>query len=101
MGRCLVFVLFLSASCSAFSADAYKCVGHDGKVSFAAQPCAPDQGVSSWQARTQRTQLKSVSVDDAKPDNINQRATKILQAGYRTHITYKVKIVPAPGQKAP
>ncbi len=101
MGRCLVFVLFLSASCSAFSADAYKCMGHDGKVSFAAQPCAPDQGVSTWQARTQRTQLHSVAADDATPDSINQRATKILQAGYRTHIIYKVNIVPAPGQKTP
>ncbi|MEF9671625.1 DUF4124 domain-containing protein [Pseudomonas sp. MWU13-2100] len=101
MGRCLAFVFLLGASCPAFSADAYKCVSHGGKVSFAAQPCAPDQGVSSWQARTQLTQLHSVSADDAKPDAINQRAMKVLQAGYHTRIVYKVNIVPGPGQKAP
>ena len=101
MGRCLVFVLLLGASCSAFSADAYKCVSPDGKVSFAAQPCAPDQGVSSWQARTQRTQLHSVSADEGKADAINQRAMRILQAGYHTRILYKVNVVPGSGQTAP
>ncbi|NWA26894.1 DUF4124 domain-containing protein [Pseudomonas gingeri] len=101
MGRCLVLVLLFGVSCSAFSADAYKCVGHDGKVSFAAQPCAPDQGVSTWEARTQRTQLHSVSADEGKADAINQRATKILQAGYHTRIIYKVNIIPSAGQTTP
>ena len=41
------------------------------------------------------------SADEGKADAINQRAMKILQAGYHARIIYKVNVVPGSGQTAP
>lgn len=89
-----MFLALLAGPFATAHADVYKCVGHDGKISFASTPCGPEKGAASWQNATKRTRLKSVVAEDAIPKNINERATKILQADYRTKIDYKVIIVP-------
>jgi len=101
MGKFWFFMILAVTSATAIAGDAYKCVGNDGKVSFASQPCAPGQGVSTWLAHTQHTELHSLVPQDASADAINKRATRILRTSYRAAIHYKVSIVPAAGQKTP
>lgn len=95
MDKFLIFAVLLAGPFSVANADVYKCTGTDGRVSFASIPCMPDKGLSTWETATKRTVLTSVSAEDAKPENINQRATDILRSGYHTHYHYKVVYVPA------
>lgn len=88
-------ILLLSLGCMAnAAADVYKCTRLDGKVSFASVPCKPEVGAATWESTTERTKLRSVNEEDAKPQTINERATDIMRKGYNTRIKYTVKIVP-------
>lgn len=94
MTRHLSLFLLLLGGVGDASADVYKCTRLDGKVSYASVPCKPEVGAATWQSPTERTKLRSVNEEDAKPQTINERATDILRKGYNTRIKYTVKIVP-------
>lgn len=98
MAKYLTLLALLGLPFSAARADAYKCVSKEGKVSFAAVPCPPDQGDASFEAKTKTTRLKSVSAADADPKHINEQALKVLQSPTSTRWKYNVKIIPAASQ---
>ena len=81
-------------------ADAYKCTGANGRVSFSFVPCPVTRGDTEWARKVEQAQWVSVNPEDAKPDVINKRATDILKASYRTKVRYTVHYLPG-GAPAP
>lgn len=77
--------------CTVASADAFKCVDPQGRVTFAQVPCPPEQGQASWAASTARTRLYSLNPDEDTPQKLNEKALKILQSGYNVKYNYKVE----------
>lgn len=76
-------VLALGISCAA-SGEVFKCVGHDGKVSFASTPCPDYVGESMLQRPGQR--LSSDWEEADFPHRVNENATEILQVSRRRRI---------------
>lgn len=100
MIRFLTLLTLLLGGATSAQADVFKCTRLDGLVSFAAVPCKPEVGATTWESTTVRTKLRSLSPEDAKPQVINERATEILRKGYNTRIKYTVTVVPDPsGEK--
>ncbi|WP_263262464.1 DUF4124 domain-containing protein [Pseudomonas sp. RIT-PI-S] len=88
----LLLALACFAPCAL--ADAYKCIGDDGRVSYSFVPCPVAKGDTEWARKVQQAQWVSVNPEDAKPDVINKRATDILRASYRTKVHYTVHYLP-------
>jgi hypothetical protein len=100
MIRSLTLLVILLGGAANVQADVFKCTRLNGSVSFAAVPCGPEVGATSWESTTVRTKLKSISPEDAKPQVINERATEILRTGYNTRIKYTVTVTSDPnGEK--
>lgn len=100
--------LFLLTALCGFTAsahaDAYKCTGSDGKVSFSFVPCPVAHGTTQWARKVEQARWVSVNPEDAKPEVINKRATDILRTSYRTKVRYTVHYLPgtvAPPPKKP
>ncbi|MFY1663703.1 DUF4124 domain-containing protein [Pseudomonas sp. Pseu.R1] len=75
----------LTLSVSAMShGDVFKCVSHDGKVSFASTPCPDYMGQTMPQRPAQR--LSSDWEEADFPDRVNKNATDILQVSRRRRI---------------
>lgn len=62
-------------------ADVYKCVGKDGKVSFASVPCPVDEGQASWQGSTVPTPADGPVTTSDEVVQRNLRAAEIMQQG--------------------
>lgn len=71
--------------CSAANGEAFKCVSHDGKVSFASTPC-PDYVGSSMLQRPAASRLSSDWEEKDFPHRVNKNATDILQVSRRRKI---------------
>jgi hypothetical protein len=92
----LAVLLATALACSApcVLAEAYKCTGAGGRVSYGFVPCPVAQGDTDWARKVEQAQWVSLNPEDAKPDVINKRATSILRTSYRTKVRYKVHYLP-------
>ena len=71
--------------CGAANAEVFKCVSHDGKVSFASTPC-PDYVGSAMLQRPASSRLSSDWEERDFPHRVNKNATDILQVSRRRKI---------------
>ena len=69
----------------AASADVFKCVARDGKVSFASTPC-PDYMGDAIPQRSAQSRLSSDWEERDFPHRLNKNATDILQVSRRRKI---------------
>ncbi len=89
----LLLVTLCSLAPSAW-AEAYKCIGATGRVSYSFVPCPVAMGETRWARKVEQAQWVSLNPEDAEPHVINQRATRILQTSYRTKVRYTVHYLP-------
>jgi len=71
--------------CSAASGEVFKCVSHEGVISFASTPC-PDYVGSAVLQRPASSRLSSDWEERDFPHRVNKNATDILQVSRRRKI---------------
>lgn len=69
----------------AASAEVFKCIARDGKISFASTPC-PDYVGEAMPQRPGQSRLSSNWEERDFPDRLNKNATEILQVSRRRRI---------------
>jgi hypothetical protein len=77
-------ILVLGA-CDAATADVFKCMTHDGRVSFASTPC-PSYVGDTLPLRPAPSRLSSDWEEADFPHRVNKNATEILQVSRRRKI---------------
>ncbi|MCJ1887453.1 DUF4124 domain-containing protein [Pseudomonas sp. LA21] len=77
----LLPAILAALSAESALADVYKCVGKDGKVSFASVPCPVDEGQASWQGSTVPTPADGPVTSSDEVVQRNLRAAAIMQQG--------------------
>lgn len=102
--RLSVLLAALTCVTPAAFAEAYKCTGLEGRVSYSFVPCPVARGNTDWSRNVDQARWVSANPDDAKPAAINKRATDILRTSYRTKVRYTVTYLPGhapPPEKKP
>jgi len=83
-GCAMALTLLAGVTSGAAHGEVFKCVNHDGKVSFASVPCPDYVGETLLQRPAQR--LSSDWEEADYPHRVNQNATEILQVSRRRRI---------------
>lgn len=71
--------------CEVATADVFKCMTHDGRISFASTPC-PDYVGETLPLRPAPSRLSSDWEEPDFPHRVNKNATEILQVSRRRKI---------------
>lgn len=76
-----LLALFLFFTSLGAQADVYKCIEHDGKISFSSHPCASTDGVSEYQDAASKAGQVSAGSDGAEAAQRSKRAAEIMLQG--------------------